>query len=283
VIENILDKYQLSDIHLPQYTLNILDINQIILNLVNITNLLISNLILTQLKPGLNSRKKEFEIMSSKPVIVEKKDKIATLTLNRPDVMNAMSKDMIEGLWEAVKDLAADEGIRVVILRGAGDHFCSGADIHLFAGSIPSDEWVVAMKGVGRIVKTLREMPQPVIAMLKGVAVGGGANLALAADFVVAAENTRFCEIFINIGAILDYGGHYFLPRLVGLAKARELAMLGDEIDGNTAASIGLIYKSVPEEQLETQVETLANTLAQKPPLALRLIKEAWHKSHRLR
>jgi len=217
--------------------------------------------------------------MPSKPVIVEINDKIATLTLNRPDVMNAMSKDMIEDLWEAVKDLAADESIRVVILRGAGDHFCSGADINLFAGSIPSDEWVVAMKGVGRIVKTLREIPQPVIAMLKGVAVGGGANLALAADFVVAAENTRFCEIFINIGAILDYGGHYFLPRLVGLAKARELAMLGDEINGKTAASIGLIYKAVPEDQLETQVETLANTLAHKPPLALRLIKEGLENS----
>ena len=217
--------------------------------------------------------------MSSKPVIVQKKDKIATLTLNRPEVMNAMSKEMIEGLWDAVKDLAADESIGVVILRGAGNHFCSGADINLFAGSIPSDEWVVAMKGVGKIVRTLREMPQPVISMLKGVAVGGGANLALAADFVVAAENTRFCEIFINIGAILDYGGHYFLPRLVGLAKARELAMLGDEIDGKTAASIGLIYKSVPEDQLEAEVDALANTLAQKPPLALRLIKEGLENS----
>ena len=217
--------------------------------------------------------------MSSKPVIVEKKDKIATLTLNRPDVMNAMSKEMIVGLWDEVKDLAADESIRVVILRGAGEHFCSGADLHLFSESIPSDEWVVAMKGVGKIVRTLREMPQPVIAMLKGVAVGGGANLALAADFVLASESTRFCEIFINIGAIMDYGGHYFLPRLVGLAKARELAMLGDEIDGTTAASIGLIYKSVPENKLEKEVEILANTLAQKPPLALRLIKEGLENS----
>ena len=212
--------------------------------------------------------------MPSKPVVVEKSENIVTLTLNRPGVMNAMSREMIEGLWDAVQEIAADESLRVVILRGAGDHFCSGADIHLFSENVPPDEWVVAMKGVGRIVKTLREIPQPVIAMLKGVAVGGGANLALAADFVVAAENARFCEIFINIGAILDYGGHYFLPRLVGLAKARELAMLGDEIDGNTAASIGLIYKSVPEEQLEKEVETLANTLSQKPPLALRLIKE---------
>jgi 2-(1,2-epoxy-1,2-dihydrophenyl)acetyl-CoA isomerase len=115
--------------------------------------------------------------------------------------------------------------------------------------------------------------------MLKGVAVGGGANLALASDFVIASENARFCEIFINIGAIMDYGGHYFLPRLVGLARARELAMLGDEIDGKTAASIGLIYKAVPEEELEKEVETLAATLAQKPPLALRLIKEGLENS----
>jgi len=217
--------------------------------------------------------------MPSEPVVVTKKDKIATLTLNRPKVMNAMSKEMIEGLWDAVKELAADKSVHVVILRGAGDHFCSGADINLFGESIPSDEWVVAMKGVGKIVRTLREMPQPVIAMLKGVAVGGGANLALASDFVVAAESARFCEIFVNIGLILDYGGHYFLPRLVGLAKARELAMLGNEIDGKTAADIGLVYKTVAEDQLENEVDTLAATLAQKSPLALRFIKEGLERS----
>ena len=217
--------------------------------------------------------------MSSKPVIVQKNENRVPLALNRPDVMNAMSREMIEGLWEALEKIAADNSIRVVILKGAGDHFCSGADINLFSENVPPDEWVVAMKGVGRIVKTLRAIPPPVIAVLKGVAVGGGANLALAADFVVAAENTRFCEIFINIGAILDYGGHYFLPRLVGLAKARELAMLGDEIDAKTAASMGLIYKAVSGDQLEAEVETLANTLSQKPPLALRLIKEGLENS----
>ena len=223
--------------------------------------------------------KKEFKIMSSESILLQKKDTIATLTLNRPKVMNAMSKDLITGLWDAVSDLAVDETVNVVILRGAGDHFCSGADINLFSENIPSDEWVVAMKGVGKIVRTLREMPQPVITMLKGVAVGGGANLALASDFVVATDNARFCEIFVNIGLILDYGGHYFLPRLVGLAKARELAMLGDEIDGRTAAEIGLVYKSVAEDQLENEVETLAATLAQKSPLALRMIKEGLERS----
>ena len=98
--------------------------------------------------------------------------------------------------------------------------------------------------------------------MLRGVAVGGGANLALASDFVVAADDARFCEIFVNIGLIMDYGGHYFLPRLVGMARAKELAMLGNEIDGKTAASIGLIYKSMPEEKLEQEVDALKAALA---------------------
>jgi len=217
--------------------------------------------------------------MSSKPLLIEKKDKIATIMLNRPQVMNAMSKEMILALQEAVIEIAIDEEIRVVVLKGAGDHFCSGADIGLFGEEIKSYEWLAAMKGVGQIVRTLREMPQPVVTMFRGVAVGGGANLALAADFVVAADTARFCEIFVNIGLIMDYGGHYFLPRLVGLTKARELAMLGNEIDGRTAHSIGLIYKSVPEEVLEKETNDLATTLARKSPLALRLIKEGLEKS----
>ena len=217
--------------------------------------------------------------MTSTHLAVEKEGKIASIILNRPKVMNAMSKEMIMGLRDAVQAIASDEGVQVLILKGAGDHFCSGADLNLFAENTSSYEWITAMKAVGQIVKTMREMPQPIITMLKGVAVGGGANLALAADFVIAAENARFCEIFINIGAVMDYGGHYFLPRLVGLAKARELAMLGNEIDGRTAASIGLVYKSVPEEALEKEVEILAATLLQKPPLALRLIKEGLEKS----
>jgi enoyl-CoA hydratase/carnithine racemase len=217
--------------------------------------------------------------MSSKHLIIDKKNNIASIILNRPQVMNAMSKEMILQLRDAVQQIASDEGIRVLILKGAGDHFCSGADLNLFTEDTASYEWITAMKAVGQIVKNIREMPQPVITMLRGVAVGGGANLALAGDFVIAAETARICEIFINIGAIMDYGGHYFLPRLVGLAKARELAMLGEEIDGRTAASIGLVYKCVPQEALEEEAEKLAATLAQKPALALRLIKEGLEKS----
>ncbi|CAB1080188.1 Enoyl-CoA hydratase (EC [Olavius algarvensis Delta 1 endosymbiont] len=217
--------------------------------------------------------------MSSNHLVIEKKNSITSLVLNRPQMMNAMSEQMILELRDAVHEIGSDEGTRVLVLKGAGDNFCSGADLNLFTQNTASHDWIVAMKAVGQIVRTIREIPQPVITMLKGVAVGGGANLALAADFVIAAENARFCEIFVNIGAILDYGGHYFLPRLVGLTKARELAMLGEKIDGKTAASIGLIYKSVPEDELEAEIENLAGALAQKPPLALRLIKEGLEKS----
>ena len=217
--------------------------------------------------------------MPTTPVFFEKKDHIATLVLNRPEVMNAMSKEMILELHDAVKEIAVDEDVRVVVLKGAGDHFSSGADISLFSESIAPQDWLVAMKGVGQIVKTLREMPQPVVTLLKGVAVGGGANLALAGDFVIAADNARFCEIFVNIGLIMDYGGTYLLPRLVGLTKARELAMLGNEIDGRAAASMGLIYKSVPEAELEKEVELLVNQLFQKSGFALAQIKEGLEKS----
>jgi enoyl-CoA hydratase/carnithine racemase len=212
-------------------------------------------------------------------LLVEQNDTTVRLVLNRPKVMNAMSIAMIERLYEEIMRIKTDENIRLVILKGAGEHFCSGADINLFDDNRPPYDWLKAMKNVGQLVQMLRQMPQIVITELSGVAVGGGANLALAGDFVVAADNARFCEIFINIGAILDYGGHYFLPRLVGLAKARELAMLGDEISGQTAASIGLIYKSVPENQLSQEVGALTDKLLQKSGFALALIKEGLEKS----
>ncbi len=212
--------------------------------------------------------------MSEKTVLVQKHNRIATLVLNRPEVMNAMNPELIQALQEALDQIETDENIRVVVVKGAGDNFCSGADVSLFAENISPIECLKGMRRAGRTVQKMRELPQPIITLLRGVAVGGGANLALAGDFVVAADNARFSEVFINIGLILDYGGTFFLPRLVGLAKARELAMLGNEIDGHTAARIGLVYKSVPEEELEQEVETLADNLAQKHLAALNLIKK---------
>lgn len=212
-------------------------------------------------------------------VIVEKQDRIGTIILNRPGVMNALNMDLILELKEAVTKVGADEAIRVVVLKGAGANFCSGADLNLLAAEIAPEKWLLGMRHLGAIVTGLREIPQPVITVLRGVAVGGGANLALAGDFVLASESTRFSEVFVHIGVVLDGGGTYFLPRLLGLAKARELALLGDEISGQTAADIGLVYKCFSEETLDSEVAALAGILSQKSRMAMSLIKEGLEKS----
>ena len=217
--------------------------------------------------------------MSDRKVLIEKKDRICTLVLNRPKVMNAWDAELIYELKDAIDRVTSDEEIKVVVLEGAGGNFSSGADMALLNEELSALERLKGMKQLGRFVRTLREMPKPIIAKVRGVAVGAGANLALAADFVLAASDAKFCEIFVNIGAILDAGGTYFLPRLVGLAKARELALLGEVIEGKAAADIGLIYKSVPDKDLDREVDALANTLSQKSSAAMALIKEGLEKS----
>ncbi len=211
--------------------------------------------------------------MTYKAINVERDGQVATVTLNRPEVLNALNQEMISELHEFLDTLSSDKGIRVVILEGAGGNFCSGADMSLFLENRSAPDWLEGMKLFGRLIKGLRQIPQPVVVKLRGAAVGGGANLALSGDFVVASHDARFREIFIHIGLILDGGGTYFLPRLVGLVKAKELALLGDEIDGKTAASMGLIYKSVPDDELDQEVSNLADTLSQRPFAAMSLIK----------
>jgi len=218
-------------------------------------------------------------MMTAKTVLIEKKDAMCTLVLNRPEVMNAMNETLILELKDAVAQIAEEDGIKVVVVKGAGKNFCSGADMSLLANVASSDQWLEGMRHITQIITQLREMPAPIVTALRGAAYGAGANLALAGDFVIAADDAKFCEIFVHIGAVLDAGGTYFLPRLVGLAKARELAMLGNEIDGKTAAEIGLIYKSVPEKKLEDEVAALAGNLASKPSAAMGLIKAALNES----
>ncbi|NQU13633.1 MAG: enoyl-CoA hydratase/isomerase family protein [Desulfobacteraceae bacterium] len=211
--------------------------------------------------------------MAYKCISVEREGQIATVTLNRPEVLNALNQEMITELLDLLDRLPSDEESRVVILEGAGGNFCSGADMSLFLENRSAPQWLEGMKLFGRLIRGLRQIPQPVVVKLRGAAVGGGANLALTGDFVVASHNTRFRENFIHLGLILDGGGTYFLPRLVGLVKARELALLGDEIDGKTAASMGLIYKSVPDDALDGEVSTLAETLSKRSFAAMSMIK----------
>lgn len=212
--------------------------------------------------------------MSEPCILRERKGPVEILTLNRPQVLNALSQEMVRELLEGVRSMEGQVDVRVLVLRGAGGSFCAGADLSLFEEESSSTEWVRGMRLFSEVIRTLRRIPQPVVVALEGAAVGGGANLALAGDFVVAAHTARIRQNFVHIGAVLDGGGTFFLPRLVGLAKARELALLGEEVDGRTAASMGLIYRSVPEGELERAVMGLANALSQKPLMALSLIKQ---------
>lgn len=204
---------------------------------------------------------------------------VSTITLNRPEVMNALNPNVILELIDALRTVETNKEIKVVVLQGAGGNFSSGADRKLFMEDHSSPEWLEGMRHFARLVRKLREIPQPIVTRIQGVAMGAGSNLALAGDFVIAAHNMRFRENFVHIGVILDSGGTYFLPRLVGMAKARELAFLGNEIDGRMAVSMGLVYKSVPEEEMDREIELLTNTLAQKSLSSLSLIKEGLEES----
>jgi len=158
--------------------------------------------------------------ISGENVLVQQTGRVCTLTMNRPKVMNALNVALMTELSAKLEAVGGDPGIRVVILQGAGENFCAGADMSLLNERLSSPDWLPVMKLLARLILMIREIPQPVISKVEGAAIGGGANLALAGDFVVAAHNSRFGQVFVDLGVGLDGGGTYFLPRLVGLAKA---------------------------------------------------------------
>jgi len=217
--------------------------------------------------------------MREKSVLIQKKKKICTLILNRPKLMNALHVETVLTLHDAFTRIASDRSTRVVILEGAGTHFSSGGDLNYFKKVQGTLNWLNFMQCIGRLTRTMRELPQLIVCKVRGVAIGGGANLALAGDFVLAAHDARFCQVFANIGLVLDSGGTFFLPRLIGMVKARELAYMGETIDGKTARRIGLIYKSVPDEDLDRETEQLAGILLKKFTPAHALIKQGLEKS----
>lgn len=212
-------------------------------------------------------------------VLVSRDGAIARVTLNRPDALNALTRDVFQTLQRTFAALAEDTTARVVIVAGAGGNFCAGADMSLFLSGEGADDSLAMMLQVKRLVEAIRAMPQPLVCKLEGVAYGGGANLALACDIVAAAEDARICEAFSNIGLNLDFGGTYALPRLVGLNRARALALLGDEIDGRAAAAMGLVHTAVATDALEATVMALAGRLAKKSPAALTAIKRGLERS----
>lgn len=212
-------------------------------------------------------------------ILVERADGIATITLNRPQARNALDIPMRGELGAALDELEADSAVRVVILTGAGGHFSAGGDVKSMARRHTAAEGRARVEMLNRFVIRLFEFPKPTLAMVEGFAVGAGCNIALACDMVVASDQARFGEVFARIGLVPDGGGTWFLPRLVGLAKAKELVFSADIIDAAEALRIGLVNRVVPAGELVAATRTLAARVATGPPGALGLAKALLNRS----
>ena len=196
---------------------------------------------------------------------------VVTLTLNRPEKKNAMNAAMFNELLAVFREIDASTTDRVLVITGAGDAFCSGADL----GERGSDtrHSLARLHWVADIALAFHRIPKPIIAKVNGVAVGAGMNLALACDLIVASDTARFSEIFARRGLSIDFGGSWLLPRLIGMHRAKELAFFADIISAKEAAELGLVNRVLPPSQLDAFVTDWAERLAAGPPIALSLTK----------
>lgn len=205
-------------------------------------------------------------------------ERVATITLNRPDKLNAFTTPMLESFLEALDRCAADAGVRAVVITGAGRGFCAGQDLsdrNVAPGATRPDLGESLEQRYNPAVRRIRSLPKPVVVAVNGVAAGAGANLALAGDIVIAARSARFIQSFSRIGLIPDSGGTYFLPRAVGMPRALGLALLGEPLDAEKAAEWGLIWSVVDDAELAGTAGALAGRLAAGPTFGFAAIKQA--------
>jgi len=220
-------------------------------------------------------------------LLFERADGVATITLNRPDKLNAFTVELHRELAAALDESERDATIRAVLLTGAGRGFCAGQDLAERAQTMANGPAAGGPVSGGSALETwynplirrLRRLEKPVVCAVNGVAAGAGANLALACDIVLAARSASFIQAFCRIGLVPDAGGSYVLPRLVGLARASGLALLGNKLPAAQAAEWGLIWRVVDDAALMAEAKALARHLAQQPTRALALIKQALNAS----
>ena len=205
------------------------------------------------------------------------KDGVATITLNRPERLNAFTPEMHSELKDAL-ERAAQEA-RAVLLTGAGRGFCAGQDLSQRRGNDVPDLGATIHDLYNPLIRAMRALEMPIVAAVNGVAAGAGMSLALASDIALAARSATFLQAFVKVGLVPDSGSTYFLPRLAGVARARALAMLGEKITAEQAATWGLIWKVVDDEKLLAEAEQLARHLATQPTRALALIKRAFNQT----
>ena len=213
--------------------------------------------------------------MTYQKLIVEREENIATLTLNRPERLNALNLELIAEAISALEEVTVDEGIKALIITGAGRSFCAGGDVREALGMTVEGVSTRGFADVVHIAFKLRNMNKPVIAAINGIAYGAGFSLALACDIRIASEDGQFSMPFILRGVIPDLGGTFFLPKIVGTAKACELILTGDTIDAAEAERLGLVNKIVPHDELMKEAKNLANWLGKGPPIAMASAKRA--------
>ncbi|WP_334189199.1 enoyl-CoA hydratase [Noviherbaspirillum sp.] len=204
-------------------------------------------------------------------------DGLLTLVMNRPQVRNALSPELTQRLLDAVRRAETDPAVRAILLTGAGNAFCAGGDVKAMAAGGQTDTYDQRVRHLRTrmdVSRLLHQMPKPTIALLRGAAAGAGLSLALACDIRIATPAAKLTTAFAKVGLSGDFGGTYFLPKIVGAAKARELYMLGDVLTGEQALGIGLVTRVFPDETIEEEARRIARTLASGPTVALGYIKE---------
>ena len=210
--------------------------------------------------------------MNTSSLSVEISNSVAWITLNRPEVLNALNADIVNGITENLKNFAADSAVKGVVIKGAGRTFSAGGDIQAMTTVTPDmvEDYVGHLN---RVVLAMKRLAKPIVAQVHGFCVGAAFNLALACDLIVAADTAKFMMSFVQVGLISDGGGMYFLPRLVGVHKAKELLFLGDSISAVQAQDLGIVNRVVPEADLKGEVEHLMDRLVHGPGLAMGQMK----------
>jgi 2-(1,2-epoxy-1,2-dihydrophenyl)acetyl-CoA isomerase len=215
--------------------------------------------------------------MSANEMVLQSLDKgLLTITMNRPDRRNALHPDMTRGLVEAARRAAEDQEVRAVLLKGAGGTFCVGGDVKSMAEGRAVASFEAKMANLRRgmeVSRILHEMPKPVVAQLDGAAAGAGLSIALSCDLRVASESCKITTAFAKVGFSGDYGGTYFLTRMLGSAKARELYLLSPVLTASQALGLGMVTKVVPDNEIDAAARELAMSLAEGPSIALGYIK----------
>ena len=216
----------------------------------------------------------------SETILRDTADGVLTLTLNRPEALNSFTVEMKEELLKALKDAARDKDVRVVVMTGAGRAFSAGQDLKERQAPGVADLGTELRLRYNPIILAMRRLEKPIVGAINGVAAGAGISLALACDIVIAADKATFIEAFVRVGLVPDTGSTWFLPRLIGPARAAEMMFMADPVDAATAERIGLINRVVPADKLMEEASAVARRLAKSAPIALALAKRAVNRTY---